>query len=205
MLCFRFSNVRSRVSLDTVRPLPMFVGFTGHAFCLAPDAFSPPAKKIDKSTVEKIRSRMKLNFAFFLSNYALVTAGVALVVALMHPGMLISVGVVWALWGFHNYLVSNELVILGHNIGTLVSITHRSNALMVLTVVVIVWKCLAPFMIFALISGLIILSHALMRDPKHVENASDFHRGGSGSDDEGELGDYSEVLVERPMVRGDVI
>ena len=178
----------------------MFIGFSGHAFCLAPEAFSPPAKKIDKSTYEKIKSRLKLNFAFFLSNYALVAAGVALVVALMHPGMLISTGIVWALWGLHEYLISHELVVFGQNIGSLVSINHRSNGLMVLTVIVIVWQCLFPAITFVAISGLIILSHAIMRDPKHIELSSEFQR---QDEEEGEV--LVERPVERPVLRGDVI
>ena len=216
----RFSNARGRISLDTIRPLPMFVGFTGHAFCLAPEAFSPPAKKLDKSTYEKIKSRMKLNFAFFISNYALVASGVGIVVALMHPGMLLSVGAVWSLWMFHSYLISNELIVFGQNIGTLVSITQRSNALMVTTLLVVVWKCLLPAMTFVAIAGLIILSHALMRDPNHIdcnlhfdqsddEEIVDMERDADsgGSVPSAISNDSSAVLVERPVTvtRGDVI
>jgi hypothetical protein len=98
----------------------MFLGISGPNFCFSPEAFSPPMKKIDKSTPEKVKSRMRLNFAFFISNYALVVAGVALVVALMHPGMIFLVGIVWSCWGFHYYLISNELLLFGHNVGTLV-------------------------------------------------------------------------------------
>ena len=206
-ICLSFSSMRGRISLDTIRPLPMFIGISGHAFCFAPEAFSPPAKKLDKSTYEKVKSRIRLNFAFFLSNYALVTAGVGIVVALMHPGMLLAVGLVWSLWGFHNYLISNELVLFGQNIGTLVSITHRSNALIVLTILVVTWKCLLPAITFVAISGLIVFSHALMRDPNHIEMSNDFQRqkfADDSDDDEGALSE-SEVLVERPVVRGDVI
>ena len=190
------------MSLDTVRPLPMFVGITGNAFCFNAEAFTPPVKKLDKSTPEKIKSRMRLNFAFFLSNYAIVAAGVAVVVALMHPGMLFSVGIVWALWGFHTYLISHEFSLFGHNIGALVSINHRSNALMIITGAVIIWKCLVPAITFVAISGLIILSHAIMRDPsKVVSDANDLRK-----DDSDDSGNESEVLVERPVVvRGDVI
>ena len=195
----------------------MFIGFTGTAFCLAPEAFSPPVKKLDKSTYEKIKSRMKLNFAFFLSNYALVGAGVGIVVALMHPGMLLSVGFVWCLWMFHSYLISNEVVLFGHNIGTLISITQRSNALMVVTILVVAWKCLVPAITFVAISGLIILSHALMRDPNHIDLSHDFLKVNQEDDEEivmedgndsggsGGESSTSEVLVERPAVRGDVI
>lgn len=190
------------MSLDTVRPLPMFMGVTGHAFCFAPDAFTPPTKKLDKSTPEKIKSRMKMNFAFFLSNYAVVAALVALVVALMHPGMLFSLGIVWALWSAHTYLISNELVIFNLNIGGLVSINRRSNALMVLTTIVTVWKCLPPAILFVAISGLIILSHAIMRDPSKVMETDNAFKQHDDSDDSGTSD--SEVMVDRPAVRTDV-
>jgi hypothetical protein len=198
----RFSRVTSRVSLDTVRPLPMFMGVTGQGLCFAPDAFTPPAKKLDKSTHEKIKTRMKMNFAFFLSNYAVVAALVAIVVALMHPGMLFSLGIVWALWTAHTYLISNELVLYGFNIGGLVSINRRSNALMVLTALVTVWKCLSPVIIFFAISGLIILSHAIMRDPSKVIDTDNAFK----HDDSDESGTSdSEVMVERPAVRSDKV
>ena len=190
--------------MDTVRPLNMFLGITGPSFCFSPLAFNTPVKKLDKSTYEKFQSRLKLNFAFFLSNYALVTAGVALVTALMHPGMVISVGLIWGLWALHNFLISNELILFGRNVGTLISISQRSNILMVLTAIVIIWKCLTPTILVLVISGGIIIVHALLRDPSHV-TSGDFTSGnGSNSrmslsdDDSVQNSHESEVLVERP-------
>jgi hypothetical protein len=192
------SYITSRVTMDTVRPLNMFLGISGPSFCLSPEAFNPPVRKVDKSTPEKFKSRLKLNFVFFLSNYALVTVGVALVTALMHPGMLIALALLWALWGFHTFLISNEVIIFGRNIGTLVSISHRSNALVVITAAVIVWKCLFPAITFVAISGLIILAHAMFRDPKNVDMSDKFRGSGSDDDDSGEDSHDSEVLVDKP-------
>jgi len=192
--------IGSRVTMDTVRPLNMFLGITGPSFCFSPAAFNSPVKKIDKSTYEKFRSRLRLNFAFFLSNYALVTTGVALVTALMHPGMVISVILIWGLWALHRFLISNELILFGRNIGTLVSISHRSTALVILTGFVLVWKCLKPTITVISISGIIILTHALLRDPSHV-TSGDFHSGSghhSTSDDDSGNSHDSEVLVESP-------
>jgi hypothetical protein len=189
----------------------MFMGVSGQNFCFSPEAFTPPVKKMDKSTLEKFRSRLRLNFAFFLSNYALVAAGVALVIALMHPYMLISVAILWVLWAFHNFLISNEFIVFGHNIGTLVSITHRSAALTAITILAVVWMCLVPTIIAAAVSGLLILSHAIMRDPKHIDATKNFgndtpknfsNNSGKDSDDEG--ASDSEVLVDRPAVRSDL-
>jgi type III secretory pathway component EscV len=177
----------------------MFLGISGPSFCLSPIAFSPPVKNLDKSTPEKFKSRLKLNFAFFLSNYALVTAGVALVTALMHPGMLLAIFLCWGLWIIHTFLISNEVILFGRNIGTLVSISHRSTALVIITAVVIIWKCLFPAITVVAISGLIITAHALFRDPKHIDvNDSRSYGGGSDEDSGSSHDDSSEVLVEKP-------
>ena len=189
--------------MDTVRPLNMFLGITGPSFCFSPVAFNAPVRKLDKSTCEKFQSRLKLNFAFFLSNYALVTAGVALVTALMHPRMVITVGLIWSLWALHKFLISNELILFGKNIGTLISISHRSTALIILTAWVIVWECLKPTINVVAISGLMILIHALLRDPSHV-TSSDFQSGSGNSsissseDDSVGNSHESEVLIENP-------
>mmetsp|Transcript_15930 Transcript_15930/g.36885 ORF Transcript_15930/g.36885 Transcript_15930/m.36885 type:complete len:236 (-) Transcript_15930:288-995(-) len=191
--------IGSRVTIDTVRPLNMFLGITGPSFCFSTLAFNTPVKKVDKSTCEKFQSRLKLNFAFFLSNYALVTAGVALVTALMHPGMVISVIVLWGLWSLHKFLISNELLVFGRNIGTLLSISQRSSILMILTALVIILKCLKPTVTVLTISGSMIFTHALLRDPTHV-TSGDFQNGNDGTSDDDSIGNSheSEVLVEKP-------
>lgn len=195
------SYVSNRVTLDTVRPLNMFLGISGPSFCFSPQAFNAPVKKIDKSTYEKFKSRLKLNFSFFLSNYALLTIGVGVVTALMHPGMIISVCALWALWGLHHFLISNELVVFGRNIGTILSISQRSTILMILSAVVIVWKCLMPFITVVAISGVIILTHAIARDPSHVTSEFQQTAGASGNfSDDSDESHESDVLVEKPSM-----
>jgi PRA1 family protein len=203
---YSVSQIQSRVTLDTIRPLPMFLGISGQNFCFSPEAFGPPMKKLDKSSPEKFKSRLRLNFSFFLSNYALVTAGVSLVIALMHPGMLLSLGFLWASWTFHHFLISNEVLIMGKNIGTLLSLNQRSVLLSFVTVVVVVWKCLKPTITAVAISGVLVLVHAILRDPKHLDTSSTSSHalGRRDSDDEGQSSD-SEVMVERPLVRKDVV
>lgn len=84
-----FARLQSRVSLDTLRPLPMFLGVNPtNGLCFSSAAFTTPVRKIDKSTPEKIKSRVQLNLHFFLTNYVLVASMVGIVVALMHPGMV---------------------------------------------------------------------------------------------------------------------
>mmetsp|Transcript_115309 Transcript_115309/g.172329 ORF Transcript_115309/g.172329 Transcript_115309/m.172329 type:complete len:236 (+) Transcript_115309:177-884(+) len=198
------SQLKGRVTLDTIRPLHQFMGVSGHAFCFSPEAFTPPVKKLDKTTTEKFKSRLRLNFVFFLSNYALVAAGVALVTALMHPGMLISIGVLWILWSFHSFLISNEVIVFGRNLGSLISITHRSAFLTALSVIIVVFKCLKPAITAVAISGVLVLAHAIMRDPKHIsESSNEIRSHHKDSDSEGG-GSDSEVLVERPQVRKDL-
>ena len=162
-------------------------------------------KKLDKSSVEKFKSRLRLNFSFFLSNYALVAAGVALVIALMHPGMLVSLAFLWGMWMLHSFLISNEVIVFGKNIGTLISLNHRSALLTAITLLVVVWKCLLPCISAVAISGVLILSHAIMRDPKHLDTTSMAHNNRKeDSDDEGAKSSDSEVMVERPRIRKEV-
>lgn len=55
----RFVSFTSKLSLDTLRPLPLFLGLTGPSFCIAADAFSPPISLTpDKSSLEKFLSRL---------------------------------------------------------------------------------------------------------------------------------------------------
>mmetsp|Transcript_13853 Transcript_13853/g.39453 ORF Transcript_13853/g.39453 Transcript_13853/m.39453 type:complete len:242 (-) Transcript_13853:311-1036(-) len=197
------ADARSRISLETIRPLPVFLGVSPHNLCLAQDAFAPPTTKLDKTSWEKVKTRLKLNFAYFMSNYAVVAAGVALVVALMHPGMLISLGTLWGLWELHAYLISHELVVFGRNLGSMVSINHRSYFLTALTAAVVAWKCLWPVVTFVAISGIIVFAHAVMRDPKQMDMAqgSQNRHGGRHGDDEYDSSG-SEVVVDHPPAGG---
>ena len=198
--------------MDTLRSLPMFLGVNpGAGFCLSAEAFTPPIKKVDKASPEKIKTRVQLNFAFFLTNYVLVAAMTAVVVALMHPGMVFFLAILYGLWTLHGYMIRHELVVFGIQLHALLSVPQRFYVLFVLTAVVVILKCLAPVFIFLAISGVLILSHALLRDPKHTEYTSDLlvqqqddvydEEGGGDSG----FSSGSEVIVERPSGQGDVI
>lgn len=183
--------------------MPLFLGVnSAGAICFSAEAFTSPIKKLDKASPEKLKSRVALNFAFFLSNYALVAAMVALVVALMHPGMVFFVALVYAAWACHSFLIRNELEVFGIPIHSLLTIQQRFYLLFVLTAIVVVWKCLVPSLIFVSISMILIVTHAVLRDPKHIEmmNDSDEEAENSGGDSSG-----SEVIVERPRKRQDVV
>jgi PRA1 family protein len=201
-----FTKFQSRISIDTVRPLHVFLGLNQNAgYCLSPTAFTPPVKLstnklVDKSTPEKIKSRVQLNFAYFISNYALLAVMTAVVIALMHPGMVLFVGIVYLLWMGHEFLIRHPLIVFGVEVHTLLSIKQRFYFLFTMTSFVVIWKCLAPTIFFLSISSFLIITHSLLRDPKDVEasGSSSFGvdrynnkndddvdiEGGSGEDDD---------------------
>ena len=80
---------------------------------------------MDKGTPEKIRSRVKLNVAYFMSNYALLAAMTAIVVAMMHPGMVFFVAVVYFMWKAHEFLIRNSLNLFGIEVHALLTIKQR--------------------------------------------------------------------------------
>lgn len=177
-----------RVSLDTLRPLPIFLGIDS-SICFSAGAFSPPSSTETKSLVERWHTRMALNGAYFLTNYALVALGVAIVIALLHPGMLMVCSVVYALWWLHSYLIANQLIVFKNkDLATVLSITQRSTILTIVTFFAILWKCLLPVVSFVCVSGLLVVLHATMRDPQHFANQLNH-------DDEEE--EDNCVLVER--------
>jgi hypothetical protein len=132
----------------------------------------------------------------------------------MHPGMLFFVGIVLGLWSLHSFMIRHELVVFGFNLGTLLTIQQRFYVLFGITTIVVIWKCLLPTVYFSAISGLIICTHAFLRDPKHIESSASNLFGAQDSDDEEEGehegtgsggSDGSEVMVDSPHKGGDVI
>jgi hypothetical protein len=130
----------------------------------------------------------------------------------MHPSMILFLGIVYGLWSLHTYMIRNEVIVFGIRLHTLLSVQQRFYVLFALTAFVVILKCLVPALIFLAISGVLILSHAALRDPKHIEASSDaLLRAGDSDDDiyveEGGIhSTEEEVLVERPEAgRSDVI
>mmetsp|Transcript_2164 Transcript_2164/g.3882 ORF Transcript_2164/g.3882 Transcript_2164/m.3882 type:complete len:278 (-) Transcript_2164:373-1206(-) len=197
----RFVSFTSKLTMDTLRPLPLFMGVTGPSFCFAADAFSPPislSRQADKSSLEKLISRLSRNLNFFATNYAFMAMCTIMVVALMHPGMLLYVGITWALWWLHVVVIQQDvrLVVLNRDLDHIFTHKRRSWILTAWTVWVALAKCLRPSMKGMAISGALVLFHALMRDPSKlaadvVASRSTLSRGSSDSDD------GSEVMVER--------
>ena len=178
----RFPKWRERLTLNTIRPLPVFLGVTGPSICFSPEAFTPPAKKLmDKTAPEKFLTRIRLNFAFFLTNYALISVGTASIVALMHPKMMVFLAITWGLWSLHIAMIQKNISFFDHTL----TVERRSLLLSILTSIVVIRFCFIPFIITIGLSLFIVLSHAIMRDPKHIEssmNMFDRHRGAEDSD-----------------------
>ncbi|KAL7532427.1 hypothetical protein ACHAXR_007061 [Thalassiosira sp. AJA248-18] len=196
----RFVSFTSKLTVDNLRPLPLFLGLTGPSFCIAADAYSPPislSRQTDKSSLEKFVSRLSRNLKFFATNYAFLALCTILVVALMHPGMLLYVGITWSLWWLHVVVIREDLrlVIMGKDLNDIFTPKRRSWLLTAWTVWVAFAKCLRPSMKGMAISGALILLHALMRDPSKLAGdivASRSNRSMGSDSDEG-----SEVMVER--------
>jgi hypothetical protein len=187
--------------MDTLRPLPIFLGLTGPSFCIAADAFSSPiylTRQTDKSSIEKLASRLSRNMNYFATNYAFLALCTILVVALMHPGMLLYVGITWSAWWLHVVTIREDvrLVVMEKDLNDIFTPKHRSTILTVWTIWVAIAKCLRPSLKGMAISGALVLFHALMRDPAKVAgdivvSRTKLSRGSSDSDD------GSEVVVER--------
>ena len=200
----RIFSFTSRINMNTLRPLPVFLGVTGPSFCIGADAFSPPIslsssdKTINKH--EKCTSRISRNLQYFATNYTIMALGTVLVVALMHPGMLFYVGITWGLWWLHLVVVREDikLVVMEKDLNQVLSPNRRSWVLTVWTFYVAVAKCLHPSLKGLAISGALVLFHAIMRNPAKL--ASDIVRSksaiASGSGDRTDSDDDSKVLVQ---------
>lgn len=185
-----FSRWRERITMDTLRPLPVFLGISS-SLCISSEAFSPPSKHLDKDATEKYLQRINANFSYFLTNYVFIAASTTIVVALMHPIMIMYIGIIWLLWSTHYVIIENNIeVIFWINW----SVELRSIILKMLTAVVIVYSCLVPVFIMLGVTGVIVTVHAVMRDPKNAQSFSTNRRGSEDSDDSGEIVEKEDLL-----------
>lgn len=124
-----------------------------------------------------------------------------MVVALMHPGMLLYVGITWALWWLHVIVIREDvrLVIMEKDLNDIFTPKRRSWILTAWTLWVAVAKCLRPSIKGLAISGALILFHSLMRDPAKLGGDLVTSRSSrSVQSDSDDNGYGSEVLVEHP-------
>ena len=122
-----------------------------------------------------------------------------LIVALMHPGMLLYVGITWATWWLHLVIIREDvrLVIMDKDLNDVFTPKRRSWILTAWTVWVAAAKCFKPSIKGVAISGALVFIHALMRDSSKL--AGDRVRSGSRSMTSlpsSHSDDGSEVFVE---------
>ncbi len=203
----RIFSFTSKINIHTLRPLPVFLGFTGPSFCIGADAFSPPISFGSDKTInkhEKCSSRISRNLQYFATNYAVMAIGTVLVVALMHPGMLFFVGVTWVLWWLHLVVLREDikLVVMEKDLNEVLTPNRRSWVLSVWTFYVAVAKCLHPSLKGLAISGALVLFHAIMRNPAKLAGdivrsksvASGYAAGDSSDDDSKVMVQHSDAV-----------
>lgn len=129
----------------------------------------------------------------------------------MHPAMIIYSTIVYLLWKGHQTMIDNnnhtldffriEIKNKVYNLNDYITVEWRTRILYVLTLWVIICYCLNPLLIVIGLTGVLVLSHALMRDPKHIDASSRFYLDGGGSSgrrgSDGEDSEGSEVIVEK--------
>lgn len=198
----------SRSCICVYRSMPVFFGIIGPSICFSPQAFGTPSKKLDKTTFEKVWSRLSLNFAYFLSNYVMIFFGVCVVVSLTYTDMIFYLALTSACWWFHLATKRNHIPItlFGKNLDDYISMHSRTKILWTFTGFVVMFYCLLPFFTMVSVSSVLVLTHALFRDPKHIDVASSsmftyYHDEDDDSDYEeddnsGDSSRESEVLVE---------
>ena len=166
----RLFSFTSKINMNTLRPLPIFLGVTGPSFCIGADAFSPPSSFSSANNTAGLTSRVSRNLNYFATNYALCAIATVLIVALMHPGMLLYVGITWGLWWLHLVAVKEEvkLVVMEKDLNEIFTPSRRSWILTVWTFYVSVAKCLHPSLKGLAISGALVLFHAIMRNPSKL-------------------------------------
>lgn len=86
--------------------------------------------------------------------------------------MLLILGIVNGLWWMHGFLIRHEVVVFGRSVQNLMTVQQRFYVLLIITAVVIVHECLAPFAVVVGISTLIVLTHSLLRDATQLEDSS---------------------------------
>lgn len=160
------AQIRSKISIETLRPIPVFLGIRDDAesgnLRLSKSAFLASVPPI-----QTIPARVHDNCDFFLSNYVLVAVMVALVVSLMHLEMIFLWGMLYGLWLAHAYLIQHSVIVFGIGIHSILTVQQRFYLLFTISTIAIVWACMVPAIIWTGISSVLILSHAILRNPNH--------------------------------------
>jgi hypothetical protein len=175
------AQLKSKVSMRTLRPLPVFLGIQAtdeeDVYELSRDAYVTPSLPQNINSVDaftKVKHRVRENLHFFATNYCMIAAMTALVVTLMHPMMILVVSLVYGLWVAHEYLIRHELVLFNTiPIQSVLSVQKRFYLFLIISSVAIVLVSLGPVLVFCTIAAVLILAHAALRDTRHLREASE--------------------------------
>merc|ERR1712113_949311 len=108
--------------------------------------------------------------------------------------MIIFLAITWGLWSFHIAMIQKNI---SFSYDHILTVQRRSLLLSVLSSIVVIRFCLIPFLITIGLSFFIVLSHAIMRDPKHIESSMHMyerHRGAEDSDSASDDDEEGEII-----------
>jgi PRA1 family protein len=191
-------RIHHHVSIETIRPLTVFLGLQNanhiddddttstEAFgaermpTIAPNAYSTPNGSTYRRTYEMIQLRVQDNLSYYLSNYAFIVVMTSIVVVLMHPSMIVTGLLVYGLFLGHTYLIRHEVILWGNvSIQTILTVQQRLYLFGSIGLLLILVTCVVPTLIIMTISSMIILTHAILRNNHQSLLSSSSQRGES--------------------------
>ncbi len=92
------------------------------------------------------------------------------------------------------------LEVMGTDIGRFLTVETRTKVLYIMTVLVVYQTCLRPLLVASSMTALVVVTHAIMRDPKQVDlsdvgRTTRLSKDGYDSDDDNGSSSGSEVMV----------
>jgi len=128
----------------------------------------------------------------------MIFIGTCIIVTLLHPGMIIYSLLVYFLWKGHTIMVDNNtpMKVKDVDLGQYITVEMRTRVLYAITIWVVIAKCFKPFVIVVGLTGMLVLFHAFMRDPKHIEANRLFMEGMNNDESDSSCGS-DEVVVEK--------
>ncbi|GMI32172.1 hypothetical protein TeGR_g11848 [Tetraparma gracilis] len=193
-------KLRARLTLSTLRPLPLFLGFSSTdsgAVCLSPTAYTlplgaapPTPSKAPRAPPSSLSARLALNLNYFLTNYLLLSFLALLIISLTHPLVLFYCAGTGLLWYGHTALLASSptLVVAGRDVfSSLLSPKRRTYICSLVTLVVFLFYALLPLVTVLSVSAGLCGAHAALRDPRDIEAwERGGGRGGGEEEEEGE-------------------
>ena len=160
------ANINNDPPVTTVLQTTMIV---------APDAYTTPNGKY-----EMIQLRVQRNLLYYMSNYVFIVAMTSLVIVLMHPSMIFTGFIVYGLYLLHMYWIRHEVILLrcttatGSNISiqTLLTVPQRMYILSSIAILLILMTCIIPTLLITTISGVIVFTHAILRNSNSTTSNS---------------------------------